>query len=417
VGCTVQPRFSFDRKHYFYGDQPAGYQITQHYEPYAKDGLLELFERDGVQKAVLVRIKQIQIEQDTGKSTYVESGANIDLNRTNTGLIELVTEPDIPSPEAAGIFVRKLQTLLRHLGVCSGELETGAMRVDVNVSVNGGKRCEIKNLFSTSAVVHAIKAEFARQKRELQTGGIIEMETRGWDGKNTWKLRGKEDTVDYRYMPDPELMPVVVSPDIIAQVRQQLPKLPDEIFQELLSPPYSVPVVNARTLMSVPYMVDYYRQVYDSFLAKGGKSAQSISNWIVHRLWGELNMIDKPFSPDILPATVLSDLILRVEHNKITSTSATLILKHLIANKNANESIDDLIIAFSLGKVEEGSQDVQQALVSLCEKVIADNAEVVLRVKSGKPKSIKFLVGQVMRECQGRVNATTAEELLRKLIK
>lgn len=142
LGCKVSGSFSFDRKHYFYGDQPAGYQITQHFQPYAQDGTLDLYQRNGVGKDIKVRIKQIHIEQDTGKTTYIDDTANIDLNRTNHGLIELVTEPDIPSAEAAGAFIKKLQMLLRHIGVCTGELETGAMRVDVNVSVDGGQQCE-----------------------------------------------------------------------------------------------------------------------------------------------------------------------------------------------------------------------------------------------------------------------------------
>ncbi|ANB14199.1 glutamyl-tRNA(Gln) amidotransferase subunit PET112 [Sugiyamaella lignohabitans] len=292
------------------------------------------------------------------------------------------------------------------------------MRVDVNVSVNGGQRCEIKNLFSTSAVVHAIKAEFERQKRDIQNGKTIEPETRGWDGKNTWKLRGKEDAVDYRYMPDPELMPISVGPEIVEQIKQQLPRLPDDIFQELLKPPFSVPVVDARTMMagSSTKLVEYYYKVYNAFKANGGTKPSVISNWIVHRLLGELNQNNKQFDESVVPATFLADLMVRVEKKKITKTSGALILKHVVANGlETNQTIDDLIDQFDLGKAEDSAQDVHVALQTVCQKVIAKHPDVIDRIKTN-PKSIKFLVGQVMREFQGRVDAASIESMLKSLL-
>lgn len=417
LDCTVQPKFSFDRKHYFYGDQPAGYQITQHYEPFAVDGKLVLYERDGLNpkvqpKDIPVRIKQIQIEQDTGKTTYVDNQtASIDLNRTNTALIELVTEPDIPDPESAGVFVRKLQALLRHLGVCSGELETGAMRVDVNVSIDGGERCEIKNLFSTSAVVHAIKAEYKRQVRDVAKGIVITSETRGWDGKNTYKLRGKESTVDYRYMPDPELLPVLVKPEIVAKLKQSLPLLPDQLLLELLKEPYSVPLVDARTIMNTPHMREYFLEVYDQ-VKQANVSTKSVSNWICHRLLGELEGDFSGSNP--VEAQKLAHLITMVEQNKLTKMSGTLILKHLVTNPA--DSVDALVEQFDLAKVETQSEDAQDAVRQLCESVISENPRVVEGIKKGKAGPIKFLVGQVMRQTQGRLDAQAVESILRSLL-
>ncbi|CAN6674704.1 glutamyl-tRNA(Gln) amidotransferase subunit B, mitochondrial [Trichomonascus vanleenenianus] len=419
LNCDIRREFSFDRKHYFYGDQPTGYQITQHYQPYAMNGVVNLYPRDGVPEEIPVRIKQIQIEQDTGKSTYIDSTAHIDLNRTNHGLIELVTEPDIPTPEAAGVFVKKLQMLLKHLGVCSGELESGAMRVDVNVSVNGGQRCEIKNLSSTSAIVHAIKAEFKRQKQELIKGGKIYSETRGWDGTKTWKLRGKEEGVDYRYMPDPELQPIQVDPQDLEAIRKDLPELPDSIFQGLLQHPYSVPLKDARTLMSVPGLVDYYKQVYTHIEAYGGKKPRAASNWIVHRYYGELNTLGIEFDiRKAIPPGILGDIILMVEQSKITSTSGLLLIKHLISNSEDQKySIPELVEELDLGKAQESDNEVKQAIEGLCQSVIEANRQVSEQVRSGKkPKSIMFLVGQVMRECQGRVDANTARETLEKIL-
>lgn len=416
LDCNVSTDFSFDRKHYFYGDQPAGYQITQHFEPYARDGTLSLYPRDGVSKAIQVRIKQIQIEQDTGKSSYIDETAHIDLNRTNTCLIELVTEPDIPDAEAAGVFVKKLQMLLRHLGVCSGELESGAMRVDVNVSVNFGQRCEIKNLSSISAIVQAIKAEFKRQKKEIEAGRKIESETRGWDGKNTWKLRGKEEGVDYRYMPDPEVLPVSLEPGVIDQVRGSLPELPDVIFKGLLEKPYSVPLKDARSLMTTPGSVEYYKEVYEYVKARGGKT-KSVSNWIVHNLLGELNVQDKEFSPSIIGVANLGDIIVKISKGELTTASGKLIFKHLLSNPEDKSSVDELIEQFDLSKAESTSDGVQEAVSALCQDVMDKFPDITEQIRSGKkPKSIQFLIGNVMRECQGRVDPNTIEQALKKLI-
>lgn len=416
LDCKVADTFTFDRKHYFYGDQPSGYQITQHFEPYAKDGILELYERDGVKKPVKVRIKQIQIEQDTGKSTYIDDTANIDLNRTNTCLIELVTEPDIPDPEAAGAFVKKLQMLLKHLGVCSGELESGAMRVDVNVSVNFGQRCEIKNLSSTSAIVHAIKAEFKRQKKEIEAGRSVESETRGWDGKNTWKLRGKEEGVDYRFMPDPEVMPVDLEDGLVQKIKNSLPELPDRIFKGILEKPFSIPLKDARSLMYTKGGVDYYKAVYEYVKVRGGKT-KSVSNWIVHNFIGELNILDKKFDPSIIKVENMGDIIVRISDGTITSASGKLIFKHLLHNPDDKVSVDDLIKNFDLAKAESSTEGVQEALNSLCQDVLDKFPDIAEQIRSGKkPKSIQFLIGNVMRECQGRVDPDTIKEALTSLI-
>lgn len=429
LNCNVRDIFSFDRKHYFYGDQPVGYQITQHYEPFAHSGVLELYERDGIKDSTPVRIKQIQIEQDTGKSTYIDDISHIDLNRNNYGLIELVTEPDIPTPEAAAIFVKKLQMLLRHIKVCSGELETGAMRVDVNVSVNNGQRCEIKNLSSTSAIVSAIKAEFRRQSEIIKSGGVIESETRGWDGIKTWRLRGKEEGVDYRYMPDPELQPVEVSQQALEYIKTNLPELPDSIFKGLLEPPYSVPLKDARTIMAIPGMVEYYKELYN-YLSEHQpketkKKPQLASNWLVHRLYGELNIQERDFDPLIIPPNILGDIILLVQNDKLTATSATLLIRHLIgastdlSNENTSEpNIEKIIEDLDLTKAQDSNEEVKEAIEGLCQQVISQNPVVADQIKNGKkPKSIMFLVGQVMKECQGRVDANTVKSHLTNMLK
>lgn len=508
LGCDIEPRFSFDRKHYFYGDQPTGYQITQHFKPYAINGTLTLFSRDlddgktnkkankqnsdfsvSNQDKIQVRIKQIQIEQDTGKSTYIDDTANIDLNRSNHCLIELVTEPDIPTPEAAGVFVKKLQQLLSYLGVCTGELESGAMRVDVNVSVSkrrtdgstsdgvtweSGERCEIKNLSTTSAVIHAIRAEFKRQVQDIESGKIIERETRGWDGRNTWKLRSKEDGVDYRYMPDPEVLPIALAPGVVEHIRNELPQLPDDILKTLLESPYNVPLRDARTLMTGSAdsheveegtqnendesskqksitstfvlgetgtfpVVEYYIEVFN-YLQKNGAKTKLAGNWIVHTLLGEVNVLGRSsFVPGVTvpPASQLAEILLNISEKKLTNASGKLILKHLLQNPSSTsgQSIAEIMDKFELSRapidssgVSQGSQnatetagsvnsDIKEAILEVCEAVIEKSPKVVDQIKSGKkPKSIQFLIGQVMRETQGRIDPQLIETVLKDLI-
>lgn len=481
LGCDVRSNFSFDRKHYFYGDQPTGYQVTQHFEPYATDGSLTLYPRDlddgksNKKKSndykVDVRIKQIQIEQDTGKSTYIDDTANIDLNRTNHCLIELVTEPDIPNPEAAGVFVKKLQRLLSHLGVCTGELESGAMRVDVNVSVSKrkpgsagqtedewemGERCEIKNLSTTSAVVHAIRAEYSRQIKDMEEGKEIERETRGWDGRKTWKLRSKEDGVDYRYMPDPEVLPVILENGTIEQIRDELPELPDDILKKLLEPPFNVPLRDARTLMtgvaeesfeegnqedakkfvlgetgSLP-VVDYYKEVFE-YLEKHNAKTKLAGNWIVHTLLGELNVLGRTsFIPGttVLPANQLGQMLQFVSEKKLTTASGKLVLKHLLQDppRTATADVEEIMDQFELGRAtttsatgassgEHESEDIRAAIQEICEVVVSKFPAIVEQIQSGKkPKSIQFLIGQAMRETQGRVDPHVIETVLRDVI-
>lgn len=485
LGCDIAPRFSFDRKHYFYGDQPAGYQITQHFEPFATNGALTLYNRDlddgrGVGKktqkndGIRVRLLQIQIEQDTGKSSYIDDTANIDLNRTNHCLIELVTLPDIPTPEAAGVFVKKLQQLLSHLGVCTGELESGAMRVDVNVSVSkknkdaweSGERCEIKNLSTTSAVVHAIRAEFTRQVQDIEEGKVIERETRGWDGRKTWKLRSKEDGVDYRYMPDPEVLPVVLGAEVVESIKNELPQLPDDILKTLLEAPYNVPLRDARTLMtgsaeshgedsestegssttklettsfvlgqtgSLP-LVEYYIAVFKHLADKGAKTKLA-ANWIVHTLLGELNVLGRTSFVEgvtVPPALQLADMLVQISERNLTTASGKLILKHLLQNPaaTATHTIADIMNEFELSRAptEEPTEtssspstaagdDVREAILEICQGTVDKFPKIVDQITSGKkPKSIQFLIGQVMRETQGRVDPLLIEQVFNEIL-
>lgn len=416
LGATVNSTCAFDRKHYMYPDQPAGYQITQFYRPYANGGYLDLFPRDfhqSSQEALRVRIRQLQMEQDTGKSTYVDGVALIDLNRANTPLIELITEPDMTTPEQAGVFVRKLQTLLRHLGVCTGDMETGALRVDVNVSAHApgfdGPRCEIKNLFSTTAVVAAIKAEFRRQVADIEKGKTIISETRGWDGKKTWALRAKEGVVDYRYMPDPEIPEIHVPDQIVSRIRDSLPVLPDDILEELIGDAYKLKFVDARTLMDhgMEY-VNFFRNIHARYLADGGQSPESIINWIVHKWLGKTK---------VLPSEDLFlELFKLIDEGTITTASARLLVNHLasLAGTDALSSVKSLKSLVDEYDLTEDSE--ADTLEQICSSIIAENPDVVERIKKGKKSSISYLLGQVMKLSQGTYNPKAVKETLEKII-
>lgn len=411
LDSKISPYISFDRKHYMYPDQPAGYQITQQYEPLARKGFLELNPRDFPKKpprsSRKIRIKQIQLEQDTGKTTYVEENSLVDLNRANMALIEIVTEPDFTSAEECVIFIRKLQLLLRRIGVSTGEMETGAMRVDVNVSIGSGPRCEIKNLFSTSAVHRAVIAEYKRQLADMKAGKAIEQETRGWDGSHTWKLRGKESKLDYRYMPDPEIPIIGLSARLVENTRRIMPQTPESLFDKLLAE--NVPLVDSRTLLYHPNMrlVNFYFDALSEFKARSGANSDLVAKWLVHRWPSELG-------PPSLPHFV--DLLLEIDRDNITTTSGKLVLKHLaeLAKEGIPpDPISTIIKEYNLEKTEQPTQELEE----ICSEIVSSNPDVVERIKNGKKGSLSFLLGQVMKETQGTCKPPAVLEILERLIK
>lgn len=315
LNCEIQPKSSFDRKHYFYQDQPAGYQITQYYEPFAKDGHITLYDHDGIDpedgESITIGIKQIQMEQDTAKtvqqppSTYL-----LDFNRVSHPLIEIITLPHIHHASTAAACVRKIQSILKSVNAVTAGMEIGGLRADVNVSVRErqrlpetrqgksyygvtglGQRTEIKNLSSFKAVEDSIIAERDRQINVLEAGGVIKGETRGWTlgSVETRKLRGKEGEIDYRYMPDPDLGPVIIGEDIIQHLRGALPMLPDDIANKLVqSPEYGLTMKDAKTLVALDDgdRLEYYLEIVEilrkelsgnaQFLEKIGKV---VNNW------------------------------------------------------------------------------------------------------------------------------------------
>ncbi|KAI0960164.1 hypothetical protein AcW1_004761 [Taiwanofungus camphoratus] len=439
LNAQVKRCSAFDRKHYFYADLPAGYQITQYYAPFATNGCLKLSRRDG-----FVRIKQLQLEQDTGKSTFDSQHriSLIDLNRAGVGLMEIVSEPDmrypaqlllfcgvsviavdVRSPEEAGDYVRTLQALLRSVGSSDGNMEQGSLRCDVNVSINRlghpfGTRCEIKNLNSVKNMMVAIISEVHRQIDLLEKGHSILQETRGFDEDKaeTYSLRSKEDAPDYRYMPDPNLPPLLLDETYIASIRQQMPELPDATRTRLQT--LGLSCRDTDVLMDV----DSGREVgFDGELGRGavayfdrvahGRDPKMVVNWITHELLGQLAYRQEVFSQNPISVEQMGDLIDIVQRSLITGTSGKMLLRHMLDHPS-KKMPSKLAEELSLLAVREDEASLEKWCT---EAIIAlpNEAEVV---RGGNVKVINKIMGHVMKSSRGAAHAPTVRAMLLKML-
>ncbi|KAL7422524.1 hypothetical protein Q5752_003172 [Cryptotrichosporon argae] len=332
LGCKINTRSTFDRKHYFYHDIPASYQITQHYNPIARGGRLALATPS---RNLYVGIQQLQIEQDTAKSQRVGGDRLIDLNRAGAGLMEIVTDPDMRSAEEAGAFVRRLQGLLRRVGSGDGDMEKGNLRVDVNVSVRRpgapfGIRCEIKNLNSVRFLQQAIDAEARRHVAHYETTSApLAQETRGLDESTgqTYPLRTKEDTQDYRYMPDSNLPAIVIPTEHLSQLQRDIPELPWMTIQRLVAD-HGLSQRDAETLLGLDEYDGRGVAYFEEVSAKvGGRKAV---NWIIHEVLGQINKLSAAWHPALLPAPLLADIVTAVSTAHITSATARHVIRHVL---------------------------------------------------------------------------------------
>ncbi|KAJ6620817.1 Glutamyl-tRNA amidotransferase B subunit [Mycena sp. CBHHK59/15] len=421
---TIQMRSSFDRKHYFYSDLPAGYQITQHYAPIALGGHVSIPNYGSP-----IRIKQIQLEQDTAKSTFDPrtQTSYIDLNRAGTGLLEIVTEPDLRSPEAAGAYVRTLQAILRAIGASDGNMEAGSLRCDVNVSVNPvgeplGTRCEIKNLNSVKFMQAAIIYEIHRQ-RALLSGpdGTVPQETRGFnqDTFETFKMRSKEDAPDYRYMPDPNLGVLTLTPERIEHITRTMPELPWET-RNRLSGVYKLSEQDADVLLNL----DSGREVqFDGDHADGGavayfgricsegRNPRVVFNWMAHELLGRLSAAKLSFTDNPLSTSQLGELIDLVQNGVITGTSGKLLLRHMLADPSSSSTPTEIARSLSLLSSSSDSD-----LADLCAAAIAALPAEASAFRDGHRNVLNKILGWVMKESRGRADSKAAREHLIMLL-
>jgi aspartyl-tRNA(Asn)/glutamyl-tRNA(Gln) amidotransferase subunit B len=447
LGCRIQQTSRFDRKHYFYHDQPAGYQLTQYYEPFAKYGSVTLNKHDGIGpmdgESVTVGIKQVQMEQDTAKSQDLDAETTlIDFNRAGQALIEIISLPQIHSPETAAAYVRKVQAILLSVNAVTNGMEAGGLRADVNVSVRRrdgpsgtsqydgieglGQRTEIKNLSTFKGVEAAVKAERDRQISLLEAGGIVQGETRGWSlaaPTVTRRLRGKEGEVDYRYMPDADIPPIIIGTDLIVYLRKNLPKLPDEIITILMEDEqYGLSITDAKILFQLDdgQRLDYYISVVyylnviqkDLGLERVIPSGQLAANWVMHEIGSLLTTSGKSCKENQVASHKLAWILVHLMSERITGTSAKQILK-LVFNGDQREVgaiiQEDGLIYRSLSEDE---------YTELATSVMTEHNHVVHQVRNkGQMGKLMFLVGQMMRAGEeGRVEAKKAELALRRLI-
>ncbi|KAN0097054.1 GatB/GatE catalytic domain containing protein [Tylopilus felleus] len=422
LNAQVQSRSAFDRKHYFYSDLPAGYQITQRYAPLAKGGYLDLPSHDDVRVGII----QIQLEQDTAKSIFDARRRiiQVDLNRAGSGLMEIVSEPDMRSPEEAGDYVRTLQAMLRAVGASDGNMELGSLRCDVNVSVNKhghppGTRSEIKNLNSVKFMMIAITSEVFRHIGLLERGQTVPQETRGFDEAKaeTFKLRSKEDSPDYRYMPDPNLPPLLLSPEYIDRVRKSLPELPLETCARLMG--MGLTEQEAEVLMAV----DAGREVrFDGEPARGavhyfdrlaqGRSAKAAVNWMIHELLGQLAARKETFSDNPVSATQMGELVDMVQSGQMTGKSGKALLRHMVTSRS---TASPSILANELGLLAI-SDDDGSLLKNWCLEAIEALPEEVQKVRDGNGKVLNRIMGKVMQLSGGRVKASDVRQMLEDLL-
>jgi aspartyl-tRNA(Asn)/glutamyl-tRNA(Gln) amidotransferase subunit B len=408
VNATVAPRSVFARKNYFYPDLPKGYQISQYELPIVEHGELFITDADGNDKRI--GITRAHLEEDAGKSIHegLDRSSGIDLNRAGTPLLEIVSEPDIRSAKEAVAYMRKIHTIVRYLGISDGNMQEGSFRCDANISVRPkgqeefGTRAEIKNLNSFRFVEKAINFEVERQIDLIEDGGEVVQETRLYDSDKdeTRSMRSKEEANDYRYFPDPDLLPVEISAEYIESVREQLPELPD-VKQQRFVDEYDLKKDDAAILTISRPVADYF----EATIAATEAGPQLAANWIVGDLSGALNKEGLDIGESRISAKDLAGLLTRISDNTISGKIAKQVFEAMWGGEGA---ADEVIDAKGLKQITDSS-----AIEAVVDKVIEANPGQVAEYKAGKDKLIGFFVGQVMKETQGQANPGQVNQVLK----
>ncbi|HEY2708323.1 MAG TPA: Asp-tRNA(Asn)/Glu-tRNA(Gln) amidotransferase subunit GatB [Caulobacteraceae bacterium] len=394
----------FDRKNYFYPDLPQGYQISQYKDPIVGEGEIEVERDDG--SFFTVRVERLHLEQDAGKSIHdLDPNATyVDLNRAGTALMEIVSYPDMRSSDEAAAYVKKVRTILRYLGTCDGDMEKGNLRADVNVSVRKpggelGTRCEIKNVNSYRFIQAAIEHEARRQIEILEDGGKIDQETRLFDPTKgeTRSMRSKEDAQDYRYFPDPDLLPLELDPAWVKRIQDSLPELPDDKRRRLMGQ-YGLSAYDSGVLVIEAARADYFEA------AAKGRDAKLTANWVTNELLGHLAKDGLEITESPIPTSDIAGLVELIETNVISSKIAREVFEHMWAGEGTPAAI---VEARGLTQVSDTG-----ALEAMIDTLIAANPGQAAAVKD-KPQAIGWFVGQVMRETGGKANPGSVNAILR----
>ncbi|XP_061685460.1 glutamyl-tRNA(Gln) amidotransferase subunit B, mitochondrial isoform X2 [Syngnathoides biaculeatus] len=432
LNCRINEKSFFDRKHYFYADLPAGYQITQHRRPVAVGGVLSYSLLAGEKRNQVlrkkVRIKQIQLEQDSGKSLHDDARGQtlVDLNRAGVGLMELVMEPDMTCGEEAAAAIRELQLILQALRTCKGNMAEGQLRVDANVSVHRpgeplGVRTEVKNINSVRYLARAIDYEIQRQRDVLRRGGGVHNETRAYDSKSgtTVPMRDKEGLQDYRFMPEPNLPPLIVYEDpsrvpsgadirravVVQSLRAELPELPG-VRRDRLVKTYDIRPEHGFTLLNEEGLVEYF----ESVLKATRREPRKVIGWVTNELLALLKQQDLNVSQSRIPPSSMAQLLEILEEGRISSSVAKQVFREMWRCSGA-KTADQIIHEQDLGLVSDTAQ-----LHAICARVLDSHPREVQAFRAGNEKVLNKLMGSVQRETKGRADPVAVRKILRDKI-
>ena len=411
LNANINTPTSFARKNYFYPDSPKGYQISQMDKPIVEDGFLDIELEDGSSKRI--GITRAHLEEDAGKSLHedFEGQSGIDLNRAGTPLIEIVSEPDISSPEEAVAYLKSIHSIIKYLEISDGNMAEGSMRCDANVSVRKidskdlGTRTETKNVNSFRFVEKAIQYEIERQITEIEAGNSITQETRLYDSQlnTTRPMRTKEFANDYRYFPEPDLLPVVLEDKFIKEVFEEMPEMPDEKKKRFVNE-YNLSEYDSSLLAADKDLADFFEIV-----TKESNAAKLSANWIMGELSAELNKENLNIQNSKITAKQLGKLVLRIEDSTISGKMAKEIFEKMWS---MGEEVDAIIEKEGLQQVTDLS-----AIESMVNKVIDENPDQLKQYLAGKDRLFGFFVGQVMKESQGKANPTQVNQILKEKLK
>ena len=407
TNCRIAPYSRFARKNYFYPDLPKNYQISQYELPLCEHGFVEIVVDNEVKR---IGITRIHMEEDAGKNIHEERGDHsfVDLNRTGVPLMEIVSEPDLRSPREASEYMKKLRAILRYLGVCDGNMEQGSLRCDANVSIRPvgqnelGTRSELKNINSFKFVEKALEYEIKRQVSVVEDGGRIIQETRLWDSAAgvTRSMRSKEEAHDYRYFPEPDLPPILVSQEWIAEIKANLPELPDEKRKRFIGQ-HGIPEYDAELLTSEKAIADWYEKAVEA-----GGQPKVVSNWMMGDLMRLLNEENKSVDALLFGPAQMVGMLKLIDDGTISGKIAKTVFEEMYrTGKNAG----DIVKEKGLVQISDTSE-IEMAV----DDVLAKSASEVARFKAGDEKLMGFFVGQVMKATKGKANPKMLNDLLKK---
>jgi aspartyl-tRNA(Asn)/glutamyl-tRNA(Gln) amidotransferase subunit B len=411
LNCEIAETAVFSRKNYFYPDLPKAYQISMYDFPLCQHGWVEIDDPDGPEgETKRIRIRRVHLEEETAKSIHAGDHSLVDFNRAGLPLIEIVSEPDIRTPEDARQLLIKLRAILRYVEVSTGDMEKGAMRCEPNVSVRlvgsneFGTKVEVKNLNSFRAVKLALDYEIARQAQVLDSGDLVRQVTMGWDERRgrTVEQRVKETSEDYRYFPEPDLPPLRVSEEWVGEIRAMLPELPDAARERFIAD-YQLSRREANTLTGDREVAGYFEEVVAAG-RKMGFLPKTANNWVTGELFRLLRAEGGELNDGRVPPQALAELIAMVEKGTITSNSAKAVLGEMYATRRTAAEIVE-----ERGLVQISDQD---ALTSVVEEIVKANPEQVARYREGKGSLLQWFVGQVMRATRGKANPQVVMALL-----